>query len=199
VELGLHLPICLRGLRGEQLHHYLNLITCTWYHSSFEVWSVCSLSLCFRRVTQKRQPTRSLFCSGFEPLFFCSYGVRSLWFTRRLSFLVNFLKAASYFMLNIKLPTFCPHSLFMCFVWISEQTMIIFPYSINWLVFITETECVYCAVRAGFLNIILVNTCHWRVISVVFFRKSEANILHNMFQGTLEWPSFLRPFKCMLV
>jgi hypothetical protein len=29
----------------------------------------------------------------------------------------------------------------MCFVWISEQTAIISPYSINWLVFITETEC----------------------------------------------------------
>ena len=44
--------------------------------------------------------------------------------------------------------TFCPHSVFMCFVWIWEQTAIISLYSINWLVFITETECVYCAVRA---------------------------------------------------
>jgi hypothetical protein len=35
--------------------------------------------------------------------------------------------------------TFCPHSVFMCFVWISEQTAIISLYSINWLVFITET------------------------------------------------------------
>ena len=43
--------------------------------------------------------------------------------------------------------TFCPHSVFMCFVWISEQTAIISLYSINWLVFITQTECVYCAVR----------------------------------------------------
>ena len=34
--------------------------------------------------------------------------------------------------------TFCPHSVFMCFVWISEQTAIISLYSINWLVFITE-------------------------------------------------------------
>jgi len=37
--------------------------------------------------------------------------------------------------------TFCPHSVFMCFVWIWEQTAIISLYSINWLVFITETEC----------------------------------------------------------
>jgi len=40
----------------------------------------------------------------------------------------------------------------LCFVWISEQTAIISLYNINWLVFITETECVYCAVRNGYLN-----------------------------------------------
>ena len=34
--------------------------------------------------------------------------------------------------------TFCPHGVFMCFVWISEQTAIISLYNINWLVFITE-------------------------------------------------------------
>ena len=48
--------------------------------------------------------------------------------------------------------TFCPHSILMCFVWISEQTAIISLYNINWLVFITETKCVYCAVRTGCLN-----------------------------------------------
>ena len=47
--------------------------------------------------------------------------------------------------------TFCPHSVFMCFVWISEQTAIISLYNINLLVFVTETECVYCAVRTGSL------------------------------------------------
>ena len=45
--------------------------------------------------------------------------------------------------------TFRPHGVFMSFVWISEQTAIISLYSINWLVFITETECVYWAVRTG--------------------------------------------------
>jgi hypothetical protein len=33
---------------------------------------------------------------------------------------------------------FCPHSVFMCFVWIWEQTAIISLYSINWLFFTTE-------------------------------------------------------------
>jgi hypothetical protein len=50
--------------------------------------------------------------------------------------------------------TFCPHSVFVCFVWISEQTAIISLYNINWLVFVTEMECVYCAVRTGSLNVI---------------------------------------------
>jgi len=51
--------------------------------------------------------------------------------------------------------TFCPHTVFMCFVWISEQTAIISLYNINWLVCITETECVYCAVRTGLLKFIV--------------------------------------------
>ena len=62
--------------------------------------------------------------------------------------------------------TFCPHSVFMCFVWIWEQTAIISLYNINWLVFITKTDCVYCAVRTGALytiHVLLVvkeiNTC----------------------------------------
>ena len=55
---------------------------------------------------------------------------------------------------NIHQFPICPHSVFMCFVWISEQTAIISLYSNNWLVFITETECVYCAVRTEFWNII---------------------------------------------
>jgi len=41
----------------------------------------------------------------------------------------------------------------MCFVWISEQTAIISLYSINWLVCITERECVYCAVRTEVIQV----------------------------------------------
>jgi hypothetical protein len=51
--------------------------------------------------------------------------------------------------------TFCPHIVFICFVWISEQTAIISLYSVNWLVCITETECVYCAVRSVSLGCFL--------------------------------------------
>jgi hypothetical protein len=53
--------------------------------------------------------------------------------------------------------TLCPHSVFTCFVSIWEQTAIISLYSINWLVFITMTVSVYCAVRAECWTIIKVN------------------------------------------
>jgi hypothetical protein len=46
------------------------------------------------------------------------------------------------------------HTVFMCFVWIWEQTAIISLYNINWLVFITEMKSVYSAVRTGYLYII---------------------------------------------
>ena len=68
------------------------------------------------------------------------------------------LSEASGKMFNIQQFYVLPHTaVFMCFVWISEQTAIISLYSINWLVFITQTECVYCAVRTGYLYIIQVS------------------------------------------
>jgi hypothetical protein len=42
----------------------------------------------------------------------------------------------------------------MCFVWITEQTAIISLHNLNWLVFITEAECVYRVVQTESLNII---------------------------------------------
>jgi len=44
------------------------------------------------------------------------------------------------------------HTVFMCFVFIWEQTATCATYNINWLVFITEMKSVYRAVRAGSLN-----------------------------------------------
>ena len=46
--------------------------------------------------------------------------------------------------------------LYLCVLWNSEQTAIISLYNIKRLVFITETGCVYCAVRTESLNIIRV-------------------------------------------
>ena len=48
--------------------------------------------------------------------------------------------------LTVMHSAFCPHNVFVCSVWISEQTAIISLHSVNCLVFVTETGCVYCAV-----------------------------------------------------
>ena len=48
---------------------------------------------------------------------------------------------------NIQQLYALPHTVFMCFVFIWEQTAICASYSINWLVFMTDKESVYCAVR----------------------------------------------------
>ena len=44
------------------------------------------------------------------------------------------------------------HTVFICFVFIWEQTATCDTYSINWLDFITEMKSVYSAVRTGSLN-----------------------------------------------
>jgi hypothetical protein len=49
--------------------------------------------------------------------------------------------------LTFQNSTFSPHCVFVCFVWISEQTAIISLYVQHLLVFITERKSVYCAVR----------------------------------------------------
>jgi hypothetical protein len=44
------------------------------------------------------------------------------------------------------------HTVFMCFVFIWEQTATCATYIMNWLAFITEKKSVYSAVRTGSLN-----------------------------------------------
>jgi hypothetical protein len=72
--------------------------------------------------------------------------------------------------------TFCPHSTFICFVRIWEQTSIISLYRINWLVFIIETECVYCAVRIGSLytaSWTFNNLCSVNIVYLCVLCRSE--------------------------
>jgi len=45
-------------------------------------------------------------------------------------------------------------SAFMSFVWFLEQIAINFQYGVKWMISITGTESVYCAVRTGCLYII---------------------------------------------
>ena len=76
------------------------------------------------------------FCGlGVELLRFWQCGYLALhWLLTVRSPVVTICTASSTFHNS----TFCPHTVIMCFVWISEQTAIISLYNINWLVFITE-------------------------------------------------------------
>jgi len=56
-------------------------------------------------------------------------------------------------------------TLYLCFVFIWEQTAACATYSIKWLVFITEMKRVYCAVRTGYLNKAVCASslnCYWK-------------------------------------
>jgi hypothetical protein len=65
------------------------------------------------------------------------------------------------------------HTMYLCF-WMDLRTdRIISLYSINWLVSITETECVYCAVRTGSLYIIRFNLR--RLVSGLSLRRPGFN------------------------
>jgi hypothetical protein len=74
------------------------------------------------------------------------------------------------------------------------RTAIISLYSINWLVFITETECVYCEIRAGSLHIIL-RPAHTAVfVCFVWISEQTAIIsLHN-----INWMVFITDGVCLL-
>ena len=81
----------------------------------------------------------------------------------------------------------------MCFVWISEQTAIISLYNINWLVFITETESVYCAVRTGYLYIIL-RSAHTAVF-MCFVWISEQTAIISLYN--INWLVFITETECV--
>jgi hypothetical protein len=88
--------------------------------------------------------------------------------------------------------TFWPHNVFMCFVWISEQTTIISLYSINWLVFITETECVYCAVRTESLNN---STFCPHSVFMCFVWISEQTAIISLY--SINWLVFITATECV--
>jgi len=107
--------------------------------------------------------------------------------------------------LTFKSSTFCPHSVFMCFVLISEQTAIISLYKINWLVFfITETECVYCAVRTGCLNGLAVTQAVSQGLlnTLVHFRLHVSQCANSGRQSDTLWrvfPSVLRLYPLSII
>ena len=75
--------------------------------------------------------------------------------TRTNSYNINLLKPSGHVMheqVNTATTVRSAHTVFMCFVFIWEQTATGATYSINWLVFITKMKSVYSAVRTGSLN-----------------------------------------------
>ena len=65
---------------------------------------------------------------------------------------LNKVVCASSVKVNIATTVRSAHTVFMCFVFIWEQTATCVTYSINWLVFIIEMKSVYSAVQTGSLN-----------------------------------------------
>jgi hypothetical protein len=88
--------------------------------------------------------------------------------------------------------TFSPHSVFMCFVSISEQTAIISLHKINWLVCITETDSVYCAVRTESSYIIQGNAR-----SVV--NKVALGQIFPPSISVFPWPEFRVETCCLII
>ena len=71
--------------------------------------------------------------------------------------------------------TFCPHSIFMCFVWIWEQTAIISLYSINYVTGLCNRDGV-CLLRGT--DWVLIYNTGWRLLmAVAWLRQLHACIL----------------------
>ena len=58
---------------------------------------------------------------------------------------------------NIKKNFRFAHTVYLCYVWVAAPTTMNLLYAINWWVFITQTQYVYCAVRTECLNKIQFN------------------------------------------
>jgi hypothetical protein len=80
--------------------------------------------------------------------------------------------------LNIQQSHVLPTQLYLCFVWIWEQTAIISLYSINRLVFITERKCVYCAVRTEHWTFTNPTFCPHSCIYVLCGSQNKQRIFH---------------------
>ena len=97
-----------------------------------------------------------------------------------------YLCKAQYRQFNIQpfyvLPT---HTVFICFVWIGEQTAIMSLYSTNWMVFLTESESVYCAVRTGSLTVIQV---YCSIHSVKRKQETPRGPPHSFLHWAFHWP-----------
>ena len=101
--------------------------------------------------------------------------------------------------------TFCPHSVFMRFVWIWEQTAIISLYSINWLVGFYNWDGV-CLLRGTFYTLRSAHTvylCVWRGSE----KKQRLFTVQHWLVGFYNWDGvcllrgtfYILPTQCICV
>ena len=93
--------------------------------------------------------------------------------------------------------TFCPYSVFTCFVWIWEQTAVISLYNINWLVCITETECVYCAVRTEHLTFTNSTFCPHSVFMCSVWITAQTKRIPSLYSSN--WLGVITDMTCVCV
>jgi hypothetical protein len=74
----------------------------------------------------------------------------------------------------IEKPTFCPHSVIMCSIWSSQQTMMTSLGSIKRLVLVMESLLLFCVVGASFYKYYLMNV---RGLREVLRRLSSCSLL----------------------
>ena len=111
-------------------------------------WAKFCAACMYRRYVEHQRFYRIIYCNLNTCLLLEIYTLLRVT-------LFNPLKPTGHVMqqqFNIQQLYALPHTVFMCFVFIWEQTATCATYSINWLVFMTEMKSVYSAVRTGPLN-----------------------------------------------
>ena len=118
---------------------------------------------------------------------------------------LNKAVCASSLKVNIATIVRSAHTVFMCFVFIWEQTATCATYSINWLVFITEKKSVYYAVWTGSLNKAVcasslkvniattVRSAHTVFMCFVFIWEQTATCATY----SINWLVFITEMKCL--
>jgi len=83
----------------------------------------------------------------------------------------------------------------MCFVWISEQTAIISPYSINWLAFITEPDCLLRGTDWVFKCYKILRSAHTAVFMCFVWISEQTAIISPY---SINWLGFITEPDCLL-
>jgi len=86
------------------------------------------------------------------------------------------------------------HTLYLCVLCVDLRTnkAIISLYNINWLVFIAETERVYCAIRTRSLHIILLSA---HTLYLCFVWISEQTAIISLY--SINWLVFITETECV--